>query len=267
MINILNVLKNFFKNYHIKKVNKFITKYSDIKKKYEKTLQEFGINLSDIITANFKDYYKILNISYTDNSKEIRNAYLNMMKQYHPDINKTEESEEKSKEINEAYSILKEQTTKSNYDALYKKGAKVKLENTTVHSISKNLINNYYNLREMDVININNKLRNAMTSEEARAALYEFADWKNRFKRAKDETFDQLFKYKKNFLKLYKTDKKLIKNKNEWKKDRLIEIGNQLKDLINADKNLRTAIENVSNEIEKEIGKEEEKIKEKLFSY
>ena len=67
----------------------------------------------------FKDYYKILGI---DNIKvtneEIKTAYRNQAKKFHPDINK-ESTGEIIKDINEAYKILSNPQSKKKYDKLW----------------------------------------------------------------------------------------------------------------------------------------------------
>lgn len=69
----------------------------------------------------FKDYYKILNL---DTNKvtltEIKNAYREQAKKYHPDVNVGNKNcEERFKDINEAYKILSESTTKRKYDRVW----------------------------------------------------------------------------------------------------------------------------------------------------
>ena len=66
----------------------------------------------------FKDYYKILSLETNRvSSEQIKNAYRNAAKKYHPDINVEDRlSEEKIKDINEAYRILSNPTTKRKYD-------------------------------------------------------------------------------------------------------------------------------------------------------
>lgn len=63
-----------------------------------------------------KNYYDVLGVSKDASQDEIKSAYRNMAKKYHPDINKTEGAAEKFKEINEAYEVLSDSTKKSNYD-------------------------------------------------------------------------------------------------------------------------------------------------------
>lgn len=78
----------------------------------------------------FKDYYKILEL---ENSKvtieQIKSAYRKQAKKYHPDVNVGNKlSEERIKDINEAYRILSDSTSKRKYDRTwnYNVGNKMK---------------------------------------------------------------------------------------------------------------------------------------------
>ena len=63
-----------------------------------------------------KDYYKILGVNEEASEKEIRARWLELTKCYHPDAEKGIENEEKIKEINEAYEVLKDESTRFDYD-------------------------------------------------------------------------------------------------------------------------------------------------------
>jgi len=60
-----------------------------------------------------KDYYKVLGVSKSSSSEEIKKAYYKLAHKYHPDKGG---DEKKFKEINEAYQILSDQEKKSQYD-------------------------------------------------------------------------------------------------------------------------------------------------------
>ena len=62
------------------------------------------------------DYYSTLGVNKNATDEEIKSAYRQMAKKYHPDLNKTPEAAEKFKEINEAYSVLSDKQKRSNYD-------------------------------------------------------------------------------------------------------------------------------------------------------
>lgn len=63
-----------------------------------------------------KDYYKILGVDKNASKEEIKKAYKNLAKKYHPDLNKELEAQEKFKEINEAASILGDDERRKQYD-------------------------------------------------------------------------------------------------------------------------------------------------------
>ena len=69
----------------------------------------------------FKDYYKILGLKNSNvTSEEIKQAYREQAKKYHPDINTTSNfAEERFKDINEAYKTLSNSSSRRKYDRMW----------------------------------------------------------------------------------------------------------------------------------------------------
>ncbi len=64
-----------------------------------------------------KDYYKTLGVSKTATAPEIKKAYRDLARKYHPDANKgNPEAEERFKEIAEAYHVLSDAKQRKEYD-------------------------------------------------------------------------------------------------------------------------------------------------------
>ena len=65
----------------------------------------------------YKDYYKILEVDKSASQEEIKKSYRKLAKKYHPDLHPDDKnSQEKFKEINEAYEVLGDEKKKKQYD-------------------------------------------------------------------------------------------------------------------------------------------------------
>ena len=69
------------------------------------------------MAENKRDYYEVLGLSKGASDDEIKKAYRQLAKKYHPDLNPdSKEAEQKFKEVNEAYAVLSDADKKAKYD-------------------------------------------------------------------------------------------------------------------------------------------------------
>ena len=67
--------------------------------------------------ATFKDYYKTLGVKRTATDQELKQAYRRLARKYHPDVNPGDKTaEEKFKEVQEAYDVLRDKDKRRKYD-------------------------------------------------------------------------------------------------------------------------------------------------------
>ena len=96
----------------------------------------------------FKDYYKILSLETNRvSSEEIKNAYRIAAKKYHPDVNAEDRlSEEKIKDINEAYRVLSNSSTKRKYDRMWVSNVGKKKKYEESNRSSGSLFSDFFNM-------------------------------------------------------------------------------------------------------------------------
>src|SRR6266851_3204029 len=68
-------------------------------------------------TTTKQDYYELLGVSRKASAKEIRTAFRKLARKYHPDLNPGDKSsEEKFKQLQEAYDVLSDSKKRQMYD-------------------------------------------------------------------------------------------------------------------------------------------------------
>jgi molecular chaperone DnaJ len=63
-----------------------------------------------------RDYYEVLGVQRNASKDDIKKAFRKLAREYHPDVSKHTDAEDKFKEINEAYEVLSDDDKRSRYD-------------------------------------------------------------------------------------------------------------------------------------------------------
>jgi molecular chaperone DnaJ len=63
-----------------------------------------------------RDYYEVLGVSRTAETVELKAAFRQKAREFHPDVNKSPDAEEKFKEVNEAFAVLSDEEKRAAYD-------------------------------------------------------------------------------------------------------------------------------------------------------
>jgi molecular chaperone DnaJ len=71
-----------------------------------------------------RDYYDVLGVSRDASESELKSAFRNLARKYHPDVSDAPDAEEKFKEINEAYGVLSDADKRAAYDRFGHQGVR-----------------------------------------------------------------------------------------------------------------------------------------------
>jgi len=71
-----------------------------------------------------RDYYEVLGVPKNASNEDLKGAFRKLARQYHPDVNKEADAEERFKELNEAYAVLSDADHRAAYDRFGHAGVK-----------------------------------------------------------------------------------------------------------------------------------------------
>ncbi|HDD55133.1 MAG TPA: molecular chaperone DnaJ [Chloroflexi bacterium] len=71
-----------------------------------------------------RDYYEVLGVPRDASESDLKSAFRNLARKYHPDVNAAPDAEEKFKEINEAYGVLSDADKRAAYDRFGHQGVR-----------------------------------------------------------------------------------------------------------------------------------------------
>ncbi|XP_026493980.1 dnaJ-like protein 60 [Vanessa tameamea] len=71
-----------------------------------------------LYSSSKKTHYEVLNLQKNCTDKDIKNAFIQMSKEYHPDKNKNEKAQENFVRIVEAYNVLGKPSSRAQYDQI-----------------------------------------------------------------------------------------------------------------------------------------------------
>ena len=69
-----------------------------------------------------RDFYEVLGVERTATDADVKRAFRKLAQQWHPDVNKKPEAQERFKEINEAYQVLSDPQRRQTYDMFGRAG-------------------------------------------------------------------------------------------------------------------------------------------------
>ena len=78
--------------------------------------RSFSSNVLTLDAMKTKDFYGVLGVERSVSADEIKRAYRNLARKYHPDVSDDPDGERKFKEVGEAYQTLKVPKMRSAYN-------------------------------------------------------------------------------------------------------------------------------------------------------
>ncbi|MCL4365592.1 DnaJ domain-containing protein [Candidatus Marsarchaeota archaeon] len=260
LIKISDKFKEINKNMVSRRTSTLLKDTEDVRKRFKTEAKLLGIDLGNLTQKN---YYEVLGIKYTNDSNEIRRAYLGMVKRYHPDVNLEKSAARKTTEINEAYAVLKDRKSKSDYDASFAKG-KNRMGTDTTKSMTEAFMKRYSEERSKEFKEFNESMSSPQTMDAVNAAIDRVLDWSHAFKTAKSHTFGKIIDCGNKIRKLKSINKSLLASSQGEAADRLSSNMEELEPMDKAFKEIEAGINAVSSGIRERIIGDERKVAAKL---
>lgn len=243
------------------KIEALLRETEALHEKFKSEAKRFGIDTKNVTV---RDYYEILGIAFTDDEKAIRQAYVSMIKKYHPDVSKDVHAKERSEDINEAYAELRDKEKKAAYDAAFSKGGN-RMGTDVTKNISNMLLKTYFEIRAIEFAEFNKRVASPQSRDAIRAAIDDVLNWHRRFDKATDQTFGRVWGYGRRIRKLNRENKNLLKGRNDQEEEeRLAKNSKALISMLASYDSIEKGIYSIMESTKIEISKEEAEVASRL---
>ncbi|CAH0727136.1 unnamed protein product, partial [Brenthis ino] len=109
-----------------------------------------------LYSSGRRTHYEVLNLHKTCTDKEIKDAFIQMSKEYHPDKNKSSKAQENFVRIVEAYNVLGKPSSRAQYDQMSEvEGYSYVYKTHVPYNLRKNPQYGYYNANTKSTNNTN----------------------------------------------------------------------------------------------------------------
>lgn len=236
-----------------RRIAALLKKTAEFKAKFISEAKRFGIEVGNL---NFRSYYDILGIRYTTDQKAIKDAYIRLVKLYHPDVSSDQNATRKTEEINEAYSSLKDRDRKAEYDSKFSRGSN-RMSSGTTKAMYNALLAKYSEARNKDLQEFNKRVAVPQQIDNLKATIAEVADWQKRFNAVSNNLFGNFWDYGKELKHLDSACRSMLHEEKDQSSldllnDNLADLDGLVAAFKEADKVIKGVIDGVLNDIETE---------------
>ena len=249
----INRLREFNARRKKRGIAALLKKTAEFKAKFISEAKKFGIEVGNL---NFRSYYDMLGIKYTTDQKAIKDAYVKLVKKYHPDVSSDENATRKTEEINEAYSVLKDGDKKAEYDSKFSKGTN-RMSADTTKIIYNTLLGKYNEARNKDFEEFNKRVATPQQIDNLRATIAEVTNWTKRFNYVSNKLFGNFWDYGRELKHLDNASRGMLHGEKDPSNldllnENLADLDGLVESFKEADKGIRGVIESVLKDIETE---------------